>query len=44
MADFHPVQNLIAYSGGTVRDFHTIPYSPLGLLPAAGHLNFSLFC
>ena len=33
MTGFHLTQNLHAYSGGTVRDSHTILYSPLGLLP-----------
>jgi len=28
MADFRPAKDLRAYSGGTVRDFHTILYSP----------------
>lgn len=33
MAGFRPVCGLRAYSGGTVRDFHTIPYSPHAPLP-----------
>ncbi len=33
MTGFHQMQNLHAYSGGTVRDSHTIIYSPVGLLP-----------
>ena len=33
MTDFRHMHSLHAYSGGTVRDFHTILYSPVGLLP-----------
>ena len=33
MTGFRLVQNLHAYSGGTVRELHTIIYSPMKLLP-----------
>ena len=33
MTDFRQAAVLRAYSGGTVRDFHTILYSSAGLLP-----------
>lgn len=33
MTDFRQAAVLHAYSGGTVRDFHTILYSSAGLLP-----------
>ena len=39
MTGFHLMQHLHAYSGGTVRDLHTILYSPVELLPLHRHLN-----
>ena len=33
MTGFRHAQNLLAYSGGTVRDSHPVFYSPAGLLP-----------
>ena len=33
MTGFRPMQNLHAYSGGTVRELHTILYSSMELLP-----------
>ena len=33
MTGFRLAQNLHAYSGGTVRDLHPVPYSSAGLLP-----------
>ena len=33
MTGFRFMQNLHAYSGGTVRDLHTILYSPMALSP-----------
>ena len=35
MTGFRPAQNLHAYSGGTVRAFHTILYSPGGAVTAS---------
>ena len=32
MTGFRHAGHLHAYSGGTVREFHTIPYSPSGFL------------
>jgi hypothetical protein len=33
MTGFRQMQNLHAYSGGTVRDSHPVSYSPVELLP-----------
>ena len=39
MTDFRLMQSLHAYSGGTVRELHTILYSSAGLLPLCRHSN-----
>ena len=39
MTGFRQMGRLHAYSGGTVRDSHTILYSPLALLPSPGALK-----
>ena len=39
MTGFRPDNCLHAYSGGTVRELHTIIYSPAGLLPLPQALN-----
>ena len=39
MTGFRRMIFLHAYSGGTVRDFHPILYSPRVLLPHRGHLK-----
>ena len=39
MTDFRLQQSLHAYSGGTVRELHTILYSSTELLPPCGHSN-----
>ena len=39
MTDFRPQQSLHEYSGGTVRELHTILYSPAALLPHCRHSN-----
>lgn len=44
MTDFRPQQNLHAYSGGTVRDSHTILYSPAELLPLQQALKQIFTC
>ena len=44
MTGFRLEQNLHAYSGGTVRDLHTILYSPMGLLPLPQALKRIFTC
>ena len=44
MTDFRLMQHLHAYSGGTVRDLHTILYSPAGLLPLPQALERLFTC
>ena len=42
MTGFHQMQNLHAYSGGTVRDSHPVIYSPAGLLPHLQALKWNI--
>ena len=42
MTGFHQMQNLHAYSGGTVRDSHPVFYSPAGLLPHLQALKWNI--
>ena len=43
MTGFHLMQNLHAYSGGTVRDSHPVFYSPAGLLPHPQALKRNIY-
>ena len=43
MTGFRLVQNLHAYSGGTVRDSHPVPYSPAGRLPLPQALKRNIY-
>ena len=42
MTGFRLMQNLHAYSGGTVRDSHPVFYSPAGLLPHLQALKWNI--
>lgn len=44
MTGFRQIENLHAYSGGTVRDFHTILYSPGGADPPPQALKRIFTC
>ncbi len=44
MTDFRPMQSLRVYSGGTVRDLHTIIYSPTDAVTAPGALKRIFTC
>ena len=43
MTGFRLMQNLHAYSGGTVRDFHPVFYSPATLLPQPQALKRNIY-
>jgi len=43
MTGFRLAQNLHAYSGGTVRDFHPVSYSPVELLPHPQALKRNIY-
>ena len=43
MTSFRSAQNLLAYSGGTVRDSHPVLYSPAGLLPRPQALKRNIY-
>ena len=43
MTGFRHAQNLLAYSGGTVRDSHPVFYSPAGLLPHPQALKRNIY-
>ena len=43
MTDFRQVWRLHAYSGGTVRDFHPVFYSPTALLPHPQALKWNIY-
>ena len=43
MTSFRCAQNLLAYSGGTVRDSHPVLYSPAGLLPHPQALKRNIY-
>ena len=43
MTGFRLMQNLHAYSGGTVRDFHPVFYSPAELLPHLQALKWNIY-
>ena len=43
MTGFRLMQNLHAYSGGTVRDSHPVFYSPAGLLPHPQALKRNIY-
>ena len=43
MTGFRLMQNLHAYSGGTVRDSHPVFYSPAGLLPRPQALKWNIY-
>jgi len=43
MTGFRQIENLHAYSGGTVRDSHPVFYSPAGLLPRPQALKRNIY-
>ena len=43
MTGFRQIENLHAYSGGTVRDSHPVIYSPAGLLPRPQALKRNIY-
>ena len=43
MTSFRYAQNLLAYSGGTVRESHPVIYSPAGLLPLPQALKRNIY-
>ena len=43
MTGFRQIENLHAYSGGTVRDSHPVFYSPAGLLPHPQALKRNIY-
>ena len=43
MTGFRQMQNLHAYSGGTVRDSHPVSYSPTVLLPHPQALKRNIY-
>ena len=43
MTGFRLMQNLHAYSGGTVRDSHPVIYPPAGLLPLPQALKWNIY-
>ena len=43
MTGFRQIENLHAYSGGTVRDLHPVFYSPTGLLPRPQALKRNIY-
>ena len=43
MTGFRQIENLHAYSGGTVRDSHPVFYSPTGLLPRPQALKRNIY-
>ena len=43
MTGFRQIENLHAYSGGTVRDSHPVFYSPVGLLPRPQALKRNIY-
>ena len=43
MTGFRQIENLHAYSGGTVRDSHPVFYSPAGLLPQPQALKRNIY-
>ena len=43
MTGFRLMQNLHAYSGGTVRDSHPVIYSPAALLPRPQALKWNIY-
>ena len=43
MTGFRQIENLHAYSGGTVRDLHPVFYSPVGLLPHPQALKRNIY-
>ena len=43
MTGFRQIENLHAYSGGTVRDLHPVFYSPVGLLPRPQALKRNIY-
>ena len=43
MTGFRQMQNLHAYSGGTVRDSHPVLYSPVELLPQPQALKWNIY-
>ena len=43
MTGFRQIENLHAYSGGTVRDSHPVFYSPTGLLPRPQALKQNIY-
>jgi len=43
MTGFRQIENLHAYSGGTVRDSHPVIYSPAALLPHPQALKQNIY-
>ena len=43
MTGFRQIENLHAYSGGTVRDSHPVFYSPTALLPHPQALKRNIY-